>query len=271
MQSDQVPRQMSQSAFFGERLGEICTDMYKVIYGSPPFPFWFLVNCLYWCLIVRASQRGRPRALRFRLFALISSSILVFGTRAVLASSLRRTPPIVLHPSSMLVFLVIFVVFQLFPDRFVDVLVSPWVCIIAFLQGINQMRLFTLCLRNITSVRGFFSLLVSGFVSTVDLILESILRAIFDLKNTHLSGPNIWLFSISVLVCYWALTHHTVLWKAMEPFPIVPTACAFALIAGLVHGIALSIPERLESFVTGGSAKTDARGSGKKGRGRKKA
>jgi hypothetical protein len=228
---------MSEPQFFAARLSDVCTELYKLVYGSPPFPFWFLINCIYWSLLVRASQSARPKPFSDRICAFISSSLLVFLTREILATLLRKSSPIVAHPLSVVLFLLIFIIFQVLPDHIIESLVSPWVFVVAYLQGVNHMKLFTLCLRNVDSTNGFFSLILSSFFATFDIILEGFFRAIFDFRNTHLSGPIVWIVAVSVLGLYWVLTHQFVM------LPIIPAACAFAVVSGVAHAIALAVPE----------------------------
>jgi hypothetical protein len=111
--------------------------------------------------------------------------------------------------------------------------------VIGFVQGINYMKFFALCLRNITIARGLFSLIICLFFATFDIVLEGFFRNIWNFRETNFSGGRVWLRVSVIVTLYWCFTHSHQLIPSLAPAPIIPTAVVFAVVSGATSAIAV--------------------------------
>lgn len=203
--------------------------VYKLVFGTAPFPFWTVVQILWSVYVVQHSYHFKKRTSLQILYELVVSFIMVFATREMAAICFDKPSPIAHHPLSIVIFLFVFSLFELFNlssklhQTGIDFAIQ-------FLQSFNQLRLFTLFLRTVHLFDGVPLLAISLILSSLDQILEFIFR--YSFKGNETGGSN-WKTISSLYIffsIYWFCVH------------IIRTrVITTALISGYFHGLICGI------------------------------
>lgn len=216
-------------------------DLYKLIFGTPPFPFWFVVHCIWSCYVVRlsATKRQRKHPVMKFIWHFLAAFGMVFATKEFLAFFMKRPSPIVQRPMSLAIFAVVFLLFEYCPGNLVFKLTSNLSYFLGMMEGMYQMRLFTLCLRNIRIVKGGFCLAFSLFLGLLDQMIESMFRLVGRGLGSNASGFGYSLRSFLIFLTYWFITHENSWTPIIGTKPIIPMALIFTLIQGLMNVFSL--------------------------------
>lgn len=207
------------------------TTIYKIVFGTPPFPFWVLIQILWSVYIVQHSYHNKARSKSQILYELAVSFTMTFVTKEVIAICFDKSSPILSHPLSIVIFLLIFSIFEYF-NLSSKLHKSGLDFAIGFLQSLNQMKLFTLILRTVHVFDGVSLLFVALIFASFDQIIEFIFR--FSSKGNETGGSN-WktLFSMYALFSiYWFCVH-------VFETRVIPTALITSYFYGLICGISL--------------------------------
>jgi hypothetical protein len=207
--------------------------LYKCIYGTTPFPFWFLVHAFWSLHLVHRSGRQPRQTFRNRLRILFLSSVITFVSRELLAFALKKRSPIMREPLSAVVFMLIYVVLEFSPGNRVADFCNKFLPAIAFLEGLAQFKLFTICLRNIGG-SSLAVLLYSLFFGTFDLYSEYAMRWIMQFKAVPLTGFLYWTRTLATFVVYWIVTRENVVTHVIGVMDVI--RCA--VVIGILHGLA---------------------------------
>lgn len=182
------------------------TTVYKLVFGTAPFPFWIVIQILWSVYVVQHSYHHKKRSNLQILYELIVSFTMSFATKEAIAICFEKSSPIANHPLSIIIYLFIFSFFELF-NLSSKLHQTGLDFAIEFLQSFNQMRLFTLILRTVHSFDGVPLLIIALIFASLDQILEFIFR--IALKGGETGGSN-WktISSLYIFFCiYWVCTH----------------------------------------------------------------
>ena len=214
-------------------------DVYKPIFGSPQFPFWFGVQAMWACYVVHRSCRLKPRGVLNWIKKLILAFAVTFAPRELMAMVMRKASPIAHNPVSVGVFGAIFFVVSLCPYDVAYKVINFCYPVLGLLQGYNQTRLFTLILRaklNLNNVQ--LVPLAIGF-AVLDQVIEFFFRPLFGGVETNMSSPkSIFMTGISMLV-FWLGTHENPYTSTIGIYPIQVSALVLGLVLGVFNGVAV--------------------------------
>jgi hypothetical protein len=212
----------------------IFISLYKWIYGTTPFPFWFLIHLLWWTNLIHRSGWQQQTNWNNRFNVLIASWTTTFLGREFLAYIVKKESPICREPLSIVLFLIVYVIFEFTPENKASNFVNRFSPLIAFFEGLVQFKLFTICLRILPGGSPLQILVFGLYYSTFDILIEMVLRKIFVFKAEGLVGIKFLGRMIVTFLLYWGLTHKKVI---SEAFGVIPCAVVFGIIHGIVNGI----------------------------------
>ena len=224
-------------------------QLYHFIYGSPQFPLWTSVQAL-WCLIVlkRSTANQKTKRLFYLFSTLIISFVMTFCHREILALILGQRSPVFANPVIIYIFLILYILIFWMPgDIFPSILDFPVISyFIGFFQGLNQMRLFTLILRNAAFENKILFALAFCFS-----IWESIIFQIFRLpflffKNQDYEFESVPMCSflsfyrtIILYSVFWFLTHKTPITPQIGLYKVQYPAIIISTLQGIFNSAAL--------------------------------
>ena len=216
----------------------VYAEVYKLVFGTKPFPFWFIVNCLWGCHIVHLSQRRRKLISRFVINYVISFCV-VFVSRELYAFVMRKPSPIASNPISLLIHLACVILYEVSPRSLFYKCASVGEYFLGMFEGMYQMRTLCFGLRNISLMRGFGAFILSVIWTTLDQMVMFVLRMISRGTASRVSGFWYWLRSVAIFTCYWMLTHENKWSKIFGTWPVMRMALLFCLIQGISNTVAL--------------------------------
>ncbi|OHS96631.1 hypothetical protein TRFO_37150 [Tritrichomonas foetus] len=213
-------------------------ELYKLTYGTSPFPFWVTIQILWSAFIVHQSYRwlntrysGILSNLVMLIVQLITAFCMSFGPRELVSIIFHKDSPLASHPLSIAIFIFIFGLLKI--PLFLDLIAKTKVSfLIAFFYGLNQFRFFTLLLRTVDQFDNLALLAIAIAFGSIDQIIEIIFRTISKANQT--GGSNIIL--ILKFVCF-----ATVHWFLIHIFdlPVVPIALIMANFQAITNAIAI--------------------------------
>jgi hypothetical protein len=207
--------------------------LYKWIYGTSPFPLWFLVHAFWALHLVHRSGWQRRQTWRNRFSILISSWIITFFGRELLAIVLKKRSPIAREPLSLVLFGIIYLIFEFSPGNKVSDFCEKFCSIIAFFEGLVQFKLFTICLRNIRGSNPSSVLLFSLFFAGYDIAMEWVARLLLRFKPVPLTGFKYLVRTLTIFIVYWVVTRENAVTRLTRVNDVIPSAVVF----GILHGI----------------------------------
>ena len=213
--------------------------IYIPIFGTPQFPVWFVVQATWACYVVHRSCLRKPKGFFMWIRQAILAFAMTFAPREIMALVLRKQSPIAHNPISVGIFAAIFVVLTLCPYNIAYKILSFLYPVIGFLQGYNQTRLFTLCLR---SLKGFANVqtvpIALGFTVS-DQIIEFMLRPLFSGVETKMSNPGTIFTTCVSATVFWLGTHENQFTESIGLYPIQIPALVLGLILGISNAISI--------------------------------
>jgi hypothetical protein len=205
-------------------------EIYKYIFGSPQWPYWFGAQCVWSCFVVRRSWLGQPRTIINCVKQFIVASLMTFASREVFAVFLNGSSPIRAHPQTVGIFAAVFFIITFSPFDVVFKVLNFAPQLVSFVQAFNVMRYFTLILRKTKSLDDAKLLPVSvGFV-VLDQFLEIVLRGFLSGVETSLSNGRSVVLTSFATIGWWLATRRTHFTKWMGLYD--PNSSA--LVAGFV-------------------------------------
>jgi hypothetical protein len=210
----------------------ILTFPYKILYGTDPFPFWFIAHTIFTVFMVHQSAYQKRQSWQNRFGILIASAWAVFGIREVMALLMNRLSPIKRCPLSLLIYVVILLAFELTPRNRLALSAERFMPFFGLIEGLWQFKLFTFGLRNIRWASSPMIGLFSGFWILYEIGTEWGLPSFFQFKRTPLAGATYMLGTAAIMLVYWLLTHKNWLSGIIGTWEIIPCAVIFATIQG---------------------------------------
>lgn len=163
---------------------------YKLIFGTPQFPFWFCIQCIYSCYIVTRSTIKSKLTFSKILKTLICTALMVFAPRELFAYVSNKKSPIQNNQQIVIYYAVIYFLMILpAPFNIFYKLVHYLGYFLAIVEGANQARFLTLILRVVKN--NSYSLLYANAFAFMDLAIEMIMRPLSNGENIGLSSIGI--------------------------------------------------------------------------------
>lgn len=206
-------------------------NLYKMIYGTGPFPFWVTVQALWSIYITQVSLCNQPRSFLTIFNKFLSSFVLTFIPRELIAICFEKESPILNHPLSLLIFIVTFALFELLNLKYIFHKLALDFGL-GFLQGLNQMKLFTLMLRTIDAFEGGSLLVVSLIFTSLDQCFHLVFRYAFQGLPTNGCNFGSIIRTIITFFMYWFCTH-------ILDLNVTKSALISAYILGIINGLIL--------------------------------
>jgi hypothetical protein len=174
---------------------------YKMIFGSPQFPVWFVAHSVWCCAAVHRTYLKKPRTILNSLKQLITSAAMVFVSRELSAFVLKRPSPIKENPLLLPIFLAVFILLTAMPwDLFYKIVTLFGVSnITGTLEGFNQIRYFTLLLRASAKYTYWQGVQFAVSLTLTDQMIEMGFRWFFGADESPMSGST----SMGVTMVAW--------------------------------------------------------------------
>lgn len=157
-------------------------DYYKFLYGTPQFPYWFIIQSAFSCYVALRSIRNIRKTKLIYVQQLLLAFMMTFLPRELFALLFKKLSPIIHNPQSIIIFIGIYILMCI-PQLFT--IVSFFAKIIGMAQGVNIARFFTLSLRNIKGVSKQFILPISLAFSIMDQVIELFYRTVSKTEETE--------------------------------------------------------------------------------------
>lgn len=211
-------------------------DIYTFIFGSAPFPFWFVVQATWWCyLIFRSCVYFSSNGLMVVKKLVVCFSA-VFASREFYAFVTQSPSPIITRFMSLPTFLLIFILFN-FTNGNVYYLFNKIRPILAIFASLEQIRYFTLILRLSSKFNGNIKLFVALFFGFFDQFFTSVLLFSFRWNNLHPSSFITLIRSIVVSSLYWMATRESYITPYVGTFPIRQASLVLCLVQSILNVI----------------------------------
>lgn len=155
-------------------------DCYKLLYGTPQFPYWFIFQACYSCYVTHKSIESLRKTPNLFFRQLIIAFCMTFAPREIFAFAFKKLSPIKHNPQSIIIFLGIYGLICIKP---IYKIINFFAKLIGMAQGVNVARFFTLALRNIKGIPAELILPIAIIFSVMDQLIEFIFSTIFKTKN----------------------------------------------------------------------------------------
>ena len=114
---------------------------------------------------------------------------MTFAPRELFAYLFHKKSPIQNNQQILIIYAVIYLLMTLSPFNIFYKLVNLFGYVLSMIQGANQVRLLTLILR--VTKNDKYSLLIANIFTFMDLVIEIVLRPLYNGENTDMSSPGI--------------------------------------------------------------------------------
>jgi hypothetical protein len=225
---------------YSEFTGGGYLHIYKLLFGSPPWPFWFCIHAVWCCAIVHRSCLHTPRSVANHLKQLLLSAMMALGSRELYAVVFARPSPILNNLFLFPCFLAIFALMNAVPFDLFYRLVSLGIVhyFISLWEGFNQTRYLTFILRADKSKSWKQLPIALGFV-VMDQVIEFLTRPLLSGEETPMSnGPTIfrtYMFS----VVFWLATNQNPLTKYIGQWDIRLSALTLGFVLGIANAFSM--------------------------------
>jgi hypothetical protein len=211
-------------------------EIYKYIFGSPQWPFWFVVQCVWSCYVVRRSCSRQSRTVMNCVKQIFVACLMTFGSRELFGFLWKRPSPIRTHPEALGIFSVVFFVMTFSPFNVVFKVITFATLPLGLAQSFNVMRYYTLMHRAAKTLDRLNRLPVSVGFAVLDQVLEILLRGFLSGVETRLSNGQSVIITSFATVGWWLSTRRTKFTKWVG----LHDANLSALVAGFILGVANS-------------------------------
>ena len=176
-------------------------DLFNLMFKSPQYPFWFYVQTLWSCYVVRKSCSKKKKSVFLFIKNFVLCFMMIFLQRELFGLFINVTTPLQKNFSIFYIYSFIFVVFFLIPFNFNSIILSLFFVFITFLYGFNQARIFTLVLRNAPRDFDPFQLLPLCIIfGILDQFFEFFFRPLLSGNDTKLSNEKTMFISIILFI-----------------------------------------------------------------------
>ena len=186
-------------------------DIYRVIFGTAQFPYWFTAQAIYACYAVKKSFARKPRTFSFFMRKLLLSFAMTFTSREIFAFTFKKLSPLQHNPITAGIFLLVFLLMNSTPFDAVYKLTGFLFYFVGLAQGFNQTRYFTLIIRNIKKYKEFAGprvLPVAIGFAVLDNAIELFLRPLLGGEETRVTNASLIFRSAIVMVVFWVSTNY---------------------------------------------------------------
>lgn len=219
------------------------TELYKYAFGSTQFPIWFTIQSLYSIYIVHRSYLGKKRTNVMKAVNIfvqfIESAAMTFAPRELLSVILSKQSPIRHNPQSIYIFLIIFILMNLSPYDIVYKIINAFYYFVGFLQGFNQVRLYTLILRTMKYLEPVQLVPIAVAFTVGDIFIECFMRMVFNATLTPMSNGSLMLETSILLVSFWFLTNRNDFTDSIGIYPRIPATLTLGVVLGGLNAFAL--------------------------------
>lgn len=210
--------------------------LYNQIFGSQQFPYWFALQCVWCCYVVRHSCQRQPRTALSALRQLLVSASMTFAARELFTFIYSRPSQIRQHPVSLAIFAGVFAAVTFSPSDIAYKALGFGAHFIASFQALNLMRFFTRMFRMVKSL-GQKKLFVVLGLSVLDQILEIVLRGFVAGVETRLSNMQSLLITVTVLLAWFLGTQRNPLTKWIGIYDERFAALVLGTVLGFANGL----------------------------------
>lgn len=186
-------------------------DVYRLIFGAPQFPIFSTVQAAFSCFVVHRSFIEKKRSFTLELRKLIISFLMTFASRELFAYVFKKQSPLQHYPMTLAIFFAVYVLMNFFPGDLVYKLCSGLYYFVGLANGFNQVRYFTLALRQVKKFPEFAGprgLPVAIMFAAFDQVIEAILRPLFKGDDSKISNVGSVIKTGLAMSVYWCSTNH---------------------------------------------------------------
>ena len=213
--------------------------LYKPIFGTPQFPFWLIIQCLYSCYVVHRSFLRKPRTPPMIVKQIVVSFCMVFLPREIFAFMFSKLSPIIHNPLSIVCFVLVALAMNFFPFDVFYKATNSMYSLLGLLMGLNQTRFFTLILRSVKGMSSVKLVPIALLFTVMDQLIEISLRTLFKGNETKMSNLTT-VFRTSVFSgVFWLATHDNLLSPYIGRYQIYVPALILGLVLGIANGTAI--------------------------------
>jgi hypothetical protein len=206
-------------------------EVYRLAFETKPFPFWILIQILFCCHWVHEATIWRQYSNWAYLAKFFASFLMAVTPRELLAFAARKPSPICLHPSILIICPALFALFEFVPtDAVYEVCESVW-ALMAFFQGVNQIRLCLIALRYCQS--RYLSFACAVLLPNLDVVIEYCFSCFFGWVETSISGLFVWSRNTIFFFVFWAI------WPCPGRVSIRRQDRILAIAFGLIQGFVM--------------------------------
>ncbi|OHT17313.1 hypothetical protein TRFO_12452 [Tritrichomonas foetus] len=214
-------------------------ELYKLIYGTPQFPFWFCLQAIWSCYVVHRSCLKKKRTISLYIRNFLLCSAMTFAPREIFAYLFHKLSPVVHNPVTLVIFIGIYLAVFLSPYNIVYQIINILYYFIGFLQGAHQTRFFTLILRTVKNIDPLRLLPIAIVFTISDQLIELFFRPILGGAETKMSnGVTIFRTCIFTLL-FWITTYENSMSKYIGKYSIHITALVLSFALGLFNASAI--------------------------------
>lgn len=214
-------------------------ELYKIIFGTPQFPYWFTLQAIWSCYVVHRSTKHHKKTFSLWLRNLLISAAMSYAPRELFAYLFHKHSPITNNPQMSLVFLGIYLSISLCPQNIVYKILTVLYYFIGFLQGANQTRFFTLIVRVQKEISPFYLILIAMLFTIMDQLIELVFRPILDGDETKMSNFSTMARTCLFSIIFYLSTYQNYLTKFIGKYNIHVTALVLAFTLGLFNASAI--------------------------------
>lgn len=215
-------------------------DVYKLVFGSPQFPFWFTIQAIWSCYAVRLSLMKKAQTGALVWKQLISSALLTFLPRELFAFLFHKLSPILHNPSIIGIFFAVFALFAYSPMDIFYKITSVLYYFVGLMQGLNQARLFSLIVRSTKNYNSLQMVAVAILFVVLDQMLEILLRTLLTKGEETKVSNRLTIFRTAIIsLLFWLITHKNPLSKYIGVYQIYIPALIYSFVLGLLNSSAI--------------------------------
>ena len=215
-------------------------DIYKLIFGSPQFPFWFTIQAIWSCYVVCLSTMKQRRTIMLWIKQLIISAMLTFLPRELFAFIFHKLSPILHNPSRIGIYLVVFMLLTYSPMDIFYKITNVLYYFIGLMQGLNQARLFSLIIRSTRNYNSFQMVSIAILFVIMDQLLEIITRLLVTKGEETKVSNRLTIFRTGIIsLLFWLITHNNPLTKYIGLYQIYIPALIYSFVLGLLNSSAI--------------------------------
>jgi hypothetical protein len=215
-------------------------DAYTPLFGSQQFPYWFTLQCIWSCYIIRRSCQRQPRTIVNILKQFSVAILMTFPAREIFARIWSQPSPIHTHPVTLAIFAAVFVLITFSPYDIVLKILNIITRPLSFAQAFNVMRFFARMIRVMQPPTDVKKLFVATGLAVLDQMCATVLRGLLSGVETKLSHSLV--VTSLVTIAWTAVTQQNVFTKWIGHYD--------PRLAALVLGFALGVANGASSAAT---------------------